>query len=290
MLVSQALPQKKYVAALAHSSTPEFRKKRDTAIARIREWAASPQINRRYPPAIWFSYGKDSMTTLILCSMADVDVTALYIENGGDLPQHQIVFDEFDRFLDYRKIVYETEYRYIDYLAIAKDWGRMNGVKTKDGKDIDFWDLGSMMDVVYWEVSDQFVGEYSNFEDDALYFSGKRGAEAMDRFYKFKSHGPFFREGDNNYHTFSGNPIYDWRDIDVWAFLISVNCPVSPIYSYHAIPQKGGKQQFPRTYWYPEPVLMNGIYYRWLAHYAPAQLKEMLEFFPEIGSRLQNPG
>lgn len=288
MDISRALPVQKYAQAAAHSRSSEFRAKRDEAIANIRNWSKHPDVNKQFPPAVWFGYGKDAMAVSILLEAANIDFTALVILNGGDLPQHELVFPEFDRFLDFRKIVFETELRYIEYLYDAKDWGLLNGMTTKSGQPINYWDLGEMADMVYWDVDLRFWGEYEQFQPDVLYFSGRRAAESMERYYEVKNKGPMHRVGDKALEVWIAYPLYNWRDIDVWALLVSLNCPVSPVYSMHDIPQKGGKQAFPRTYWYPEPVLMNGQYFKWLARYAPAQLRELTECFPEIEVKLRS--
>jgi hypothetical protein len=294
MEISRALPTKKYVTAAAHAQTPEFKQKRDRAIANIRKWASHPSVNKRVVPAVNFGYGKDGMATVILLKMAGIPFTSLTVVNGGDLPCHALVYPEFDRFIgNMKQVKYETEKRYVDYMVECLRWGQKNGMTKADGDLIDYWDMGSMTDVFSWYIADRFWGVYGAPQNDILLFSGKRGAEAMDRFYLFKRQGPFHqvehksKEEDSTYSYWAGYPLHDWKDVDVWALLVSHNCPISEIYSYHQIPQKGGKQAFPRTYWYAEPLLMNAQFYRWLAHYAPAQLKELIDFFPEIDERIK---
>lgn len=289
MEIIKALPIKKYAAAAAHARTREFKNKAKSAIANIREWVNAPGTNRTFPPAVYFGYGKDSMAMAILLKTAGVKFTALTVLNGADLPAHELVFPDFDRFIgEMEHIIYRPEKRYIEYLAQYIYWGQDNSVTKANGELIDFWDGGSMMPIVYWYTADRYWGEYGDFANDIVIFSGKRGAEAMDRFYMLQRKGAFHRveEKGGDYTYWAAYPLHDWRDIDIWALLVTHNCPVSEVYSYNEIPQKGGKQSFPRTYWYCEPVLMNAQYYRWMAHYAPAQLKEMIDFFPEIKTRV----
>ena len=292
MKIIDALPRKKYLDALKHSKTPGWSRKKKAAIAYCQEWAASPEINKSQLPELLFGYGKDSSALFLLLKMAGVKFRPITVLNGGDMPQHELVFPEFDKFIDmsqYPHVIHRTEYRYVEHLAALVQWGRDNGM-THKGKPISYWNMGPLLDELYWVTADSFMGEASGFEDDVLMFSGKRTSEAMDRFYEVDRNGPFFRDGDEKgryaFTWFNGYPIHDWKDIDVWALLVSEDVPISPVYSFHEIPQKLGKQRFPRTYWYPEPPLMNGTYYKWLARYCPAQVRELDELFPEIRERL----
>lgn len=296
MQIQKALPLKKLVAAKARSETPEWKRLRDQAIHDIRTWVRNPAINRKVKPCAWFGYGKDGSALMILLKMAGVPFVSRTIDNGGDIIQHYDIYDEFDAWYgDCQRLFHQTVGTYAEILKELIDWGQLNQVRKKSNPNevIDYWDMGSLEEILLWRVSGQFWDDYS-LENDILVFQGHRGAEAMDRFYKFQKNGIFYREtsvepkgDDPGMSYWCANPMGKWRDIDVWALLVSENAPVSPVYSMHDIPQKGGKQAFPRTYWYPEPQMMNTQYYLWLARYAPSQLKELTDWFPEIPARLK---
>lgn len=283
MKIAEALPAKKFAAALHHSQTPAWKAKRDEAIINLKTWLVDPRLERGRLPVVMFSYGKDSSAIAILMKAAKLEFEAFHILNGGDFPTHESIFPEFDAWYgQFNMNRRETSERYVDTLFDLVLWGEEH-VGEHDGQPISFWNLGPLEDQLYWLTADRFMLEYPS---DTLFISGKRCSEQMQRYYEVQRNGPFYRDGEGGYHWWYAYPLHNWRDIDVWALLVTEDCPVSPVYSWHRIPQKGGKQAFPRTYWYPEPILMNGNFYRWLAHYCPAQLAEMDRRFPEIRERL----
>jgi hypothetical protein len=48
---------------------------------------------------------------------------------------------------------------------------------------------------------------------------------------------------------------------------------------------KQGNKAFPRTLWYCTPEILCSQYHKWLAFYAPVQLKQLCELFPEIQAK-----
>lgn len=293
MEIIKALPITKYAAAYSHAQTRGFLERRDSAIQAIREAVRHPQINHLYPAAAWGGYGKDSCAIMILLKLAGVEWVALSVFNGGDLPVHEAYCPEFDRFLgDHRHTIYRTERRYVDYLVEARRFGRNNGMTKKNGSLIDYWELGAMDDYVNWNIDGQFSDLYASGESDILMLYGNRKAEEQwknNEFIRRKDQSLFRVESKGGLPYWDLEPLMGWRDIDVWALLISEGAPCSPIYSMHQVPQRVGKNAFPRTLWYPSSFLMNATYYKWLAFYAPALLDELNRLFPELPAKMKAP-
>ena len=284
MRIIDALPPEKYAKAAAHARTAEFLQKRDTSIRLIREWMRLPYINKKVPPALWFSYGKDSMAVSILLKMAGVGFTPLTVHNGGDVPAHELIYEEWDRWFGHSGTIFRTPYRYVEYIRELIDWGVANGITKKDGTLVDFFDLGPLEEALLWNVSLRFDSTYAADQEDVVFFWANRGAEGMYKYYKLKQYGLLQRWGGEKggLPYFQAEPIGFWRDIDVWALLVSADAPISPVYSMHALPQRSGKNTFPQTLWYPSSVYMGSTFYKWMSHYCPSQLAEMLQLFPEI--------
>ena len=288
MDIAKALPVKKYAQALQHSRTQEWRDKRDQAIADINVWLKTPDINRDLAPALWDSYGKDGTTVKWLLRAAGIDFQPLSIDCGGELPPHWLCVPEIDKyFSDVRPTIwYRTEKRFIEIVQDVLYWGRLNDVRKKTGELIDFFDLGALHDEVDYQCNGRFLLEYAGGIEaqNVVYFCGYRAAEQMDRYYEIQRMGLWQRHkmADPDVYSYRGLPIGRWRDIDVWALLASENVPVSPLYSMHEVPQHGGKHAFPRTQYYCHAWGFNSNYVRWLQRYFPAQLKEIMDTFPEV--------
>lgn len=293
MLIQKALPVDRFAKAAAHSRSPEFLKKRDEAIARLREWYKHPDINRRHMPCVWFGYGKDGMAVLLLLKMAGIKhFVSLVLRNGGDIAGHELIYPEFDRYFgQFNKVEYITQRRYIEYIYDYLTWGRAYGCKKKGSQElIDFFDWGAMYDSITYETVSRYQFAYGDSEDKIMNIWGERAAEGMERAFAIKNYGLFSLTDGNSKGMMSyyrALPIGDWKDIDVWALLVSENCPVSSVYSMHQLPQKSGRGAFPRTFWYCSPHIFSSTFYKWMAHYIPSQLKEMLDLFPEIQGRLR---
>jgi 3'-phosphoadenosine 5'-phosphosulfate sulfotransferase (PAPS reductase)/FAD synthetase len=293
MEISKALPQKKYIEAAKRAKTDEFQALKNKTIERVRTWYDDPKINQDVIPGLWFGYGKDSMATAIILELAEVDYCNLIIDCGAELPRHYDVLPEWEDYINsFGNGFYYEEYLTDDPfpLIIKKylGWGNSYGLKTKDGQPLNFWDWGEMRDSISYEAIYQFQHNYGDGNPNVMCMWGNRGAEGMERQFEISREGLIqFRDQDKKDYLpyVRGLPIGDWLDIDVWALLVEEDAPISPIYSMHQIPQKKGKP-FPRTLWYCSPEILCGTYYKWLARYAPVQLKELCDLFPEVSARL----
>lgn len=293
MDLQKALPADRYAKAIRRSKEASFAALVDETISDIQGWMTDSRINRKVKPAVWFSGGKDSTVLLCLLQMAGVDFVPQSIDNGGDLPQHYAFIPELVDALGVGKnwVYYKTEKRMIEYRKQIKDWGNANGVLKKDGSPIDFFDLGAMEDSYAWFVQDRFGWQHSS-ADNVVYFFGVRGGEGMERAFEVKNQGKFQYRKDPKMIPaayFRSLPIGNWKDLDVWAFLARESLPVSPVYSMHQLPQKDGRGAFPRTLHYCDSKILSATYYKWLSHYAPGLLSEMLQTFPEISARFAKP-
>jgi hypothetical protein len=292
--IVEALPLTRYASAAAHARTDKFLALKAKTIARVQEWYASLRVNQNVAPGLWFGYGKDSMATALILELADLDYCNLIIKNGAELPQHYLVEPEWAEYIG-ESFYYEEYETDDDFPLIVKkylDWGNAYGLKTEAGKPLNFWDWGDMGTSVSYETIYQFHHLYGEGEPNTMYMWGARGAEGMDRQFEIARAGmfQFHDQGNENLPYIRALPLGDWLDIDVWALLVSEDSPISPIYSMHQIPQKKGKP-FPRTLWYCTPETLCSQYYKWMAFYAPVQLKELCELFPEIQVRFttKNP-
>ena len=289
MRIKDALPIEKYAKAAAHARSDEFVDLKKKAIARVQSWYADKQINQEIKPALWFSYGKDSMAAAIILRLAKLPATFLTINNGGDLPIHWTVVSEWDKFFGKNdQEMYVTKQPLVQTVRSYLDWGNSYGFRTKDGKLLNFWEWGHMQESISYEVSHQFQFLYGNQADNILFLWANRQGEGQERAFEIARRG-LFQKRDNEKNSgicfFRGLPIGEWKDIDVWALLIEQDAPVSPIYSFNQIPQCSGKNTFPRTLAYCSPDLLSSQLYKWLARYAPAQWKELNHVFPEIPAR-----
>lgn len=286
MEISKALPTRKYTDALTHSQKPEFINKRNAAIARLKQWHREGIINSKEPPTLLFGYGKDSTAVFLLCRMAGIPFECFSIDNGGDLPQHYQYWAEFDAWAgDFPVAIGKTKERCVDTLKRLLVWGRKNGMTQKNGELINYFDLGEIYRLFSYETSERLFLDFSEKKKNTVQLWGGRASEQMSRAFELKREGFLSKTKTDKGYNYIARVIGDWRDIDVWALLVSVNAPVSPVYAMNAVPQHGGKQAYPRTQWYCFPEIFNAPYYKWLSYYAPALLAEMLDYFPEIRQR-----
>ena len=161
-------------------------------------------------------------------------------------------------------------------------------MKGEGGQPLNFWDWGDVGTSISYESIYQFHHLYGDGNPNVMYMWGARGAEGMDRQFEIARAGMLqFHDQDKKdlLPWVRALPLGDWLDMDVWALLVENESPVSPIYSMHQIPQKKGKP-FPRTLWYCTPETLCSTYYKWMARYAPVQLKELCDLFPEITARM----
>ena len=298
MRVDKALPQLKYTTALKHSQSEKFQAKKEKTIKRVQDFYNDSRVNQNIIPALWFSFGKDSMATAIILRLANLPYVRLTIDNGGDLPIHWSVAPEWDKYVvDNFKFNDPDEYELYttdrDLPIIVRsylDWGNAYGYRTKSGDLLNFWDWGLTAESIAYEAIYQFHFQYESDERNVLWLWGNKQGEGQDRAFEIARKGllqHIDKDKAENLPYFRGLPIGDWQDIDVWALLISEYCPVSPIYSFHQIPQKGYSRRFPRTLCYCYPDILCTHFYKWLAKYAPIQLRELKELFPEIDERFK---
>lgn len=302
MQIIKALPRDKYARAIAHSQTDEFKYLKQAAIARLQEWYKSPYINQNIMPALWSSLGKDSMVVSILIKLAGLECMHLVINNGGDIDSHWTVYPEWEEYMlgnfsgDLFIEFYETDRPLVKIFKDHIDWGRENGLTGKDGKLVNFWNLGDLSSVIAWEGLYKFhnLYGYDDYEETGQYnvleLWGNRQGEGMEKAFEIAKKGElqFIDQDDENYvPKVRGLPIAKWKDIDVWALLASEYSPVSPIYSYHEIPQNKGAKAFPRVIAYCSPDVLSAQYFKWVCHYAPAQAKELIELFPEVPAKFK---
>jgi len=291
MRIIDALPPKKYAEAAAHAKSPEFQALKQKTIQRVQGWYKDPISDRI--PALWFGFGKDSMATALILQLAELEYRNLVIDCGAELPQHYTVWDEWQNYAEQRSSaefeLYETDEPMPQIIKKYLVWGDAYGLKTEKGTPLNFWDWGDMGTSIAYETIYQFHHLYGEGKANVMYMWGARGAEGMDRHFEIAQKGllQFRDKGCKDLLPYvRALPIGDWLDIDVWALLVEQNAPISPIYSMHQIPQSKGKP-FPRTLWYCTPETLSSQFYKWLAYYAPVQLKELCDLFPEIEARLK---
>ena len=295
MKIIDALPPHRYAKAAAHARSDDFKRLKAKTIKRVQQWYADPRVNQNVLPGLWFGYGKDSMAGALILKLAGLDFCHLTIDNGGDLPQHWLVKSEWEAFFgkDLFFEEYETDRTYPEIIRAYLDWGNAYGLTTKEGKPLNFWDWGNVGKCITYEGLYQFHHLYGEGERNVMYLWANRGGEGMERAFEIQREGllQLHDQDDKDLLPYiRALPIGEWKDIDVWALLISENSPISPIYSMHQIPQKKGNKAFPRTLWYCTPEILCSQYYKWLAFYAPAQLKELCKLFPEISLRFKVKG
>jgi hypothetical protein len=290
MRIIDALPPKRYAAAAAHARSDQFKALKAKTIARVQQWYADPRTNQNVLPGLWFGYGKDSMAGAIILKTAGLDFCHLTINNGGDLPQHWIVQPEWEAFFgeNFYYEEYETDRTFTQIIRAYLDWGNLYGIRTKEDKALNFWDWGGVTESITYEAIYQFDHLYGEGEKNVMYLWANRQGEGQERAFEIARAGMFqFHDQDDEKMLpyIRALPLGEWKDIDVWALLVSEDSPISPIYSMHQIPQKKGNKAFPRTLWYCTPEILCSQYYKWLAFYAPVQLKELCALFPEITTR-----
>lgn len=291
MKIQKALPLDMYARAAKRSQEPGWAELRDTSIENLKKWAKDPRINKKVLPCLNMSYGKDSSAAFILCKMAGIKFISRYLDNRADVATHELVIPEFDKFIGQKTSIFRTEYSYIEYLKMCIDWGRTNNVTQPDGSPLNFFQLGKMQDVFLWKVSFCFDADYYPGEEDILQIWANRSSEGMHKMFVFKKMGDFQEikpKNSSEVRFWKAEPLANWKAMDVWALLVSENAPVSPIYSYNAIPQrKGSTGKFPQTVWYPACFHWSSEFYRWMAKYSPVQLKVLLDTFPEVRMMFQ---
>lgn len=288
MRIDHALPMERYAAAAAHSRTAEFKQKKQIAIERIKTWDLMPR-NKRYPSVFCLSHGKDSTAMVLLARLAGIDFITETTANGGDFAIQYSYMEEFNKWLGVRTHINRPEKPALEARLFYKEWGNKNGVTKPDGSPLDYFGLGKLEEVYAWDMIEQYEFDATNWEDDCIYFVASRSAEGMERMFEVKSYGIYqkndFGEDSRPRSAIRALPIADWRDIDVWAFLVEQDAPVSPIYSFNQIPQRKGRSSFPRTLGYMDHRFLSSEYYRWMARYTPVELSNLVAAFPEVAER-----
>jgi 3'-phosphoadenosine 5'-phosphosulfate sulfotransferase (PAPS reductase)/FAD synthetase len=310
--IADLLPNSRLAAIRSHMSKPEFKVKVKTAIADIREFITHEGVNQEVPLTAWGSYGKDSMAMWLLCELAEIDYYPAFINNALELPQHYTVVEEFDAWLGRGEATtYNTEYRGIDYLELSlwhcrrkreekqQQWEEKRS-QSKEGQTmkaisnkppLTFFDPQEAYDLFYSFVIGEFHWDHIGDDRNTLHMWGTRASEGMGRQWELSKNGKLFQPGfslkKSEIPIWRGLPIGDWSDMDVWAFLMNMEAPVSPIYGMNEISQRGqGRNYWARTLWYCDPHIFSPHFAKWLKKYAPAQLSEVIERFPEVKERL----
>jgi hypothetical protein len=294
MRAIDALPKIKYIAALKHSSSEIFIRRKNNSLERVKQMYADERVNQEEIPGLWFGGGKDSMAVSILLAKAGIEVNHLSVNNGGDIKGHELIFPEWRDWYEKKfrvkpnHIVYKSEKRFPLLVRYYLDWGKSYGFRN-----LSFWNWGQVGETICYEISDKFQEMYVTDKDNPMMIWGSRGGEGQERAFAIAKRGLLqpinHEEGRELFAPYVRSlPIGDWKDIDVWAYLIENDAPVSVIYSYHEIAQKNGNRRFPRTLWYPSGDIFCSVFYKWMAKYSPAQLKELCELCPEIRVRLEN--
>lgn len=298
MRIDKALPPDKYAKALKHSQTDDFINLKKKTIKRVQEFYKDSRINQNIAPALWFSFGKDSMALAIILRLAELDYVRLTIDNGCDLPIHWSVIPEWDNYVTHNfnwhdpdeYELYTTDRPHPQIVRAYLDWGNAYGFRTKENKLLNFWDWGEVAESIAHEAIYQFHFLYEDEEPNVLWMWANRQGEGQERAFEIARKGLLQHIDKDNAEAlpyFRALPLGDWKDIDIWALLISEYCPISPIYSFHQIPQKKGNKSFPRTLGYSSPEVLCSTFYKWLAKYAPIQLKELNKLFPEIQAKFK---
>ena len=288
MDVQQVLPPALYAQVWARSQSASWRQRRDRAIALLREWFSSADINPNIPPALWFGYGKDAMAVAVLLNLAGLKTITLSLDNGGDIAGHWEVVKSFDRAVQHEPIWYYTDRPYVEVLADLLQQAKDDGyVLDDDETPLNFFNLGELEEEVAWEVRNKFFMPYTQEQSDVLYLWGNRNDEESARAEETLKHGKLYRIHWGEQTFWRGNPIANWDEIDVWALLLSEDIPVSSIYAMHDLPQieEDSPSPMPRTLWYPSSDTYTQAFDRWLAHYSPQQHHDLIEHFPEIRDR-----
>lgn len=291
------LPTARIAAIKAHVAKPEFVKKVKTAIADLRAFVKHPGVNQDVTPTIWVSYGKDSMAMWLLCEEAGIKYIPCVIDNNLEFPQHYSVFEEFDNWLGIPPIkTFTTERDGIDYLAEALDIARSDrkSKKPTTKPPIDFFNPQEAYDIFYSFVAGRFHWEHIGKNKNTLHLWSTRGSEGMGRQWELSRCGKLFQPSfslkPGQTPIWRGLPVGDWQDLDIWAWLMVYNPPVSPVYGMNELPQRGvGRNAAPRTLWYCDSHVFNPTFVRWLKKYAPAQLSEVIQYFPEVKEKLLSP-
>jgi|GEM_PF-3402496 len=291
MKIIEALPKTKYSAALKHSTTPEFQALKKKSIARVQTMHNDPRVNQDEPVVLMFGGGKDSLACSILCADANLPVEHISVNTGGDVYRHEEIFPEWREFYikKYNQepdhFVYQTRKKYPYIIKDYFDWAHKYGYTN-----VNFWDWGIMEASIGWEITGKFAQEEMGNRDCPMVVWGSRRGEGQERAFQQARLGLFqeikYVDSKEENAIIRALPIGEWKDIDVWAYLIESDAPISPIYSFNEIPQKIGNRAFPRTLWYCASNIFSAQLYRWLAKYSPSQLEELCSLFPEIQQRI----
>lgn len=292
--ITDLLPAARLAAIQKHMDTPEFVAKFNTAIDDIQTFDKHEKVNQDVPTTIWVSYGKDSMALWLLCELAEIEYTPCFIYNFLELPQHYLIIDEFHEWLGTPLAkTFVTEHRGIDYLKLSLQLARQQRLEkgTTNKPPITFFDPQEAYSLFYDLVISQFHWDHIDKKPDTLHMWSTRACEGMGRQWEFSKNGKFFQPGfsKKNGQTplWRGLPIGNWQDLDVWAFLLMLGAPVSPIYGMHELSQRGaGRNYYPRTLWYCDPHIFGVQFCKWLKKYAPGCLAEVMQYFPEVKAKL----
>lgn len=296
--IADLLPPSRLATIRAHQKQDSYKNKVKQAIVDLRSFRTHPGVNQDVAMTAWGSYGKDSMAMWLLCELAEVDYVAAFIDNDLEIPQHYSVVEEFDTWLGRGPATtYVTEQPGIDYLEIML-WYCREERKKKEPKPgakpkppITFFEPQEAYDMFYNAVIGDFHWEHIGSDRNTLQLWSTRASEGMGRQWEYSKNGKLFQPNfslkKSQIPIWRGLPIGNWSDLDVWAFLLGMGCPVSPVYGMNEIPQRGqGRNFWARTLWYCDPHVFSPHFVLWLKKYAPAQLQEVIERFPEVKARL----
>lgn len=296
--IADSVTANRLAAIKTHANSEKFKKRVRLTIAEIKSFANHPGINKNVPPNIWVSYGKDSTALWLLCVLANIEFVPCFIDHRMEIPQHYSFVEEWNDWVQDDSVVYTTEYDGIDYLWHSLESHRRE--RRQQEKEtgelstkppITFFEPQEAYASFYWLTTCRFMWQQIGTEENTLNFWSTRGSEGMGRQWELSKNGKMFqpawslKKGETP--VWRSLPVGDWQDLDIWALLLSFDAPVSPVYGMNEISQRGkGRNSYPRTVWYCDSHVFNVQFCKWLKHYAPACLSQVMTYFPEVGQKL----
>jgi len=242
-----------------HAESASFKKKVRKTREVIDEFLSIKGNSKVY--CAW-STGKDSTALLHLILQVNQHIRVMSQNDDIDTDEIRSYRDKIVDSFSIKVDEVSTEYKILDFI---KDYG----IDITE----DICSHGTTMsDTLFYKPIENYRKE-NNFTG---YFFGLRRHESKAREKNFLSRGHIYRKKNK---AFVCQPLAEWTARDVFAYLVSNNIPINPIYFFTKF--KKSPEYIRSNYLLPGSFSNKGEA-AWIKHYFPEIFNKLIEVCPKI--------
>jgi phosphoadenosine phosphosulfate reductase len=218
-------------------------------------------------PYVAWSGGKDSTALLHLVQQRRPDIPAVCVQTDIELPDNLEIVERATRELRANLILVQPE---VSAWQLVRRYGGPFGQVNV---------ATSMLDRLCFFAPITQVVEERGF--DAV-FLGLRAEESRARLMNRRKRGLVYANKGRGLLT--ATPLGDWSGVDVFAYLVSRNLPISSVYSktkFHPEPERVRE-----GWWLPGDFMASRGIVIWLRYYYPDLYDRLAREFPEVAAHV----